>query len=722
MCARHCQLRAGRVPGAGRVPARVADRAVPRCLRVLAFGAAGLPQPRCLCRGLVVLGAGEPRRSSGTAARAMGCGLVLRRHPGGVQRAAAPARSRTRARLSRPCARRPAPAGAPAHRPRAARRRPRRAGHRALGRPVLGTAATLALSRGLESRHCRAVPFRWRGRCSRRQQRRRWRTRRSPTMDRPQPLFTASALATLLATATAQAPQRADLREVPFPQVTVADPFFAPRRATNQKVTLAHSLQQLEATGTLGNFDLAAAGKHTGFKGYVFQDSDAYKAIEAIAFALAAGPDPELDQKCDAVIARIAASQQPDGYLDSWYTVNAPDKRFTNLRDNHELYCAGHLFEAAAAHFRATGWKNLLDVATRYADLLCRTFGDGPGKRPGYCGHPEVELALVKLADVTGKNEYFELAAHFVRARGSKFFATEHGDDVSLYDGTYWLDHAPICDLQAIAGHAVRATYLMSGAVDTGARTHDEPLLQMTRRVWRNTMERNVFVTGGIGPSASNEGFTHDYDLPTFSAYQESCASVAIAMWAHRLNLLYGDARYADAMERALYNAIPAGVQLDGTRFFYTNPLASRGQHHRREWFGCACCPPNIARTLAAIGSYAYATGPDSLWVNLFVQGKVEAEVAGEKFALEVTTDYPWDGKVLLKVLAAPRKNVTLDIRVPAWTRIRYQAEVGDQQMTKGHYLALLASWQPGNTIELEFELPVRRLEADPRAEALRGG
>ncbi|HLQ38353.1 MAG TPA: beta-L-arabinofuranosidase domain-containing protein, partial [Planctomycetota bacterium] len=318
-------------------------------------------------------------------------------------------------------------------------------------------------------------------------------------MDRPQPLFTASALATLLATATAQAPQRADLREVPFPQVTVADPFFAPRRATNQKVTLAHSLQQLEATGTLGNFDLAAAGKHTGFKGYVFQDSDAYKAIEAIAFALAAGPDPELDQKCDAVIARIAASQQPDGYLDSWYTVNAPDKRFTNLRDNHELYCAGHLFEAAAAHFRATGRKNLLDVATRYADLLCRTFGDGPGKRPGYCGHPEVELALVKLADVTGKNEYFELAAHFVRARGSKFFATEHGDDVSLYDGTYWLDHAPICDLQAIAGHAVRATYLMSGAVDTGARTHDEPLLQMTRRVWRNTMERNVFVTGGIG-------------------------------------------------------------------------------------------------------------------------------------------------------------------------------------------------------------------------------
>jgi hypothetical protein len=523
------------------------------------------------------------------------------------------------------------------------------------------------------------------------------------------------------AAALAQAPPTTNLQAVPFTAVKVDDVFFAPRRAINRKITLEHSLKQLEVTGTLANFDLAAAGKRQGFKGYVFQDSDAYKAIESVAFALADAPDAELDGKVDAIIARIGASQRPDGYLNSWYSVNAPEKHFTNLRDDHELYCAGHLFEAAAAHFRATGKKNLLDIATKYADLLCKTFGDGAGKRPGYCGHPESELALVKLADVTGKQEYFELAKYFVQHRGSKFFATEHGDDVKTYDGTYWLDHVPICDMNAIAGHAVRATYLMSGAVDVAARSGDNGLLAMTRRVWRNAMEKNVFITGGIGPSGSNEGFTHDYDLPTFSAYQESCASIAVAMWAQRMALLYADSKYADAMETALYNAIPAGVQLDGTRFFYVNPLASRGNHHRREWFGCACCPPNIARTLAAVGGYAYATGKDGLYVNLYMQGSVKTAVGGEPLELAVKTDYPWDGKVEVKIARAPAQPTKLFFRVPAWSRIKYEAAVAEQEMTKGRYLSLLGSWKPGDTIRLQFDLDVRRVEADPRVEALAG-
>jgi hypothetical protein len=514
-----------------------------------------------------------------------------------------------------------------------------------------------------------------------------------------------------------------NLRAVPFPQVTVADPFFAPRRATNLRVTLEHSLKQLEATGTLANFDLAAQGARTGFNGYVFQDSDAYKALEAIALALAATPDPGLDARADAVIARIAASQRPDGYLNSWYSVNAPERRFANLRDDHELYCAGHLFEAAAAHFQATGKRSLLDIATKYADLLCRTFGPGEGRRPGYCGHPEIELALVKLADVTRKQDYFELARWFVEQRGSRFFAQEHRTDPARYDGTYWLDHVPVAAMDAIAGHAVRATYLMSGVVDTAARSGNQDLLRMARRVFRNTIERNVFVTGGIGPSASNEGFTRDYDLPTHTAYQETCASIAMAMWAQRMCLFHGDARYADAMETALYNAVPAGVQLDGTKFFYVNPLSSRGHHHRREWYGCACCPPNVARTLAAIGGYAYATGPDSLSVNLYVQGKVAAEVAGEPFELEVTTEYPWDGKVAIRVVKAPAAAAALCLRQPGFApqmRVQIGGSDAEQTLARG-YVVLRRTWRAGDVVDVEIPMAVRRLEADPRAETLAG-
>ncbi|MBM4063402.1 MAG: glycoside hydrolase family 127 protein, partial [Planctomycetes bacterium] len=505
--------------------------------------------------------------------------------------------------------------------------------------------------------------------------------------------------------------------------VKVHDPFFAPRRATNTKVTLEHALRQLEQTGTLGNFDLAAAGRHEGFKGYVFQDSDAYKALEAVAFALAEHRDEALEAKFDAVVARMARAQQPDGYLNTAYTVEPrPRGRFSNLRDDHELYCAGHLFEAAAAHFQATGKRNLLDVAVKYADLLVRTFGTGPGQRPGYCGHPEPELALVKLAQVTGDANYLDLARHFVTTRGSRFFATEHGEDPRKYDGRYWLDHVPLVQMQAIAGHAVRAAYLMSGATDVAAATGDRELLRAVRRIWRNTIEKNVFLTGGIGPSGSNEGFTTDYDLPTHTAYQESCASIALAMWAHRLNLLLREPGYADAVETALYNAIPAGVQLDGTRFFYVNPLASRGNHHRREWFGCACCPPNLARTFAAVGGYAYAAADDALYVNLYVRGEVQASLGGRPFSLVVDTRYPWDGEVSLRIVDAPPAPVTLNLRVPGWcgrATIRLPGEA-PLESAPG-YASITRTFRNGDTVALSLPMPVVRLVADPRAEELRG-
>ena len=512
------------------------------------------------------------------------------------------------------------------------------------------------------------------------------------------------------------------LQAVPFPRVLVLDPFFAPRRATNTKVTLEHALKQLEESGTLGNFDLAAKGLHEGFKGYVFQDSDAYKALEAIAFALAEQRDPALEAKFDAAVARIAAAQQPDGYLNTSYTVESRGARFSNLRDDHELYCAGHLFEAAAAHFTATGKRNLLDIAIKYADLLVRTFGTGPGQRAGYCGHPEIEMALVKLANVTNDQNYLDLARHFVTQRGSHFFATEHGEDPKKYDGRYWLDHCSLLQMQGIAGHAVRAAYLMSGATDIATLTNDQPLLAAVRRIWRNTIEKNVFLTGGIGPSGSNEGFTTDYDLPTYTAYQESCASIALVMWAHRLNLVTRDPGFADAAETALYNAIPAGVQLDGTRFFYVNPLASRGTHHRRAWFGCACCPPNLARTFAALGSYAYATGEHSLYVNLYLQGEVRATVDGEDFSLVVQTEYPWQGEVALRVVQAPSKATALNLRVPGWCDTA-TIQVADEEPLRSApgYASLVRTWHRGDVVKLSMPMPVRTVQADPRAEDLRG-
>ncbi len=534
-------------------------------------------------------------------------------------------------------------------------------------------------------------------------------------------LTATSFTAVLSAGLAAQEHVPAPLTAVPFDQVRIADAFFAPRQATNRDVTLAHALRQLEETGTLANFDLAAQGRRDGFRGYVFQDSDAYKALEAIAYVLATRPDPALAARFDAVVARLARAQQADGYLNSWYAVHGK-ARFTNLRDDHELYCAGHLFEAAAAHWQATGKRNLLDVATRYADLLAVTFGQGGDRRPGYCGHPEVELALVKLGAATGERRYADLARAFIDARGGGFFAVEHGTNAAEYDGTYWVDHAPVRELRSLAGHAVRAAYLMAGAADVAAG--DEALQRALRRAWRNTVERNAFVTGGIGPSARNEGFTVDFDLPTESAYQETCASIALAMWSHRMNLLFGDARYADAVETTLYNAVLAGVQLDGTRFFYVNPLASRGAHHRSEWFGCACCPPNVARTIAALGGYAYATSADGLWVNLYVQGELRddgGDADAASLAIDVATDYPWDGRVLL-TLRAPLGGA-LRLRRPGWcahATVAVNGERVEPPLDNG-YLVVERQWREGDVVELNMDMPVRRLEADPRAQALRG-
>lgn len=498
----------------------------------------------------------------------------------------------------------------------------------------------------------------------------------------------------------------ARLQPVHFTEVKITDKFWAPRQETNRKVSIPHVIDQLYQTPRMQNLIRAGNGEKGDFKGLVFDDSDVYKVLESAAYALDEKPDPVLEKKVDDIIAILAKAQMPDGYLNSYYQLMAPDKRFTNLADNHEMYCAGHMFEAAVAHYRATGKKSLLNVATKFADLLVRTFGEGPGKRMGYCGHPEIELALFKLADATGNKDYFKLSQFFIDSRGSRFFADERKTPKDRFDGVYWLDDMPIREHREIKGHAVRAAYLFAGVADLANATGDPTLVRALDRVWKNTVYKRVFVTGGIGPSASNEGFTTDYDLPTFSAYQETCASLAMMFWNHRMGLLHGEGKYWDEVERSLYNGGLAGVNLKGDKFFYVNPLASHGGHHRTPWFVCACCPPNVTRTLASLGSYAYAKSDDALYVNLFIGGEVETLIGKEKVKVKVETNYPWDGKIVIR---PSEGNYAIKVRNPNWT----EGESG--------YKTFAGPWKSGSKIEFELKMPIKRLIANPGAKEVAG-
>lgn len=523
----------------------------------------------------------------------------------------------------------------------------------------------------------------------------------------------------LLAVAALTPQTFAKLEPVPFTKVRIADRFWTPRQETNRKITVDHSLKMLDEAGNFLVMRLAAEGKHEGYKGLLFTDSDLYKTLEGISYTLAAHPNPALDKRVDEIIAMIAAAQQPDGYIDTWFQVTRPQDKFKNLRDWHELYCAGHMFEAAVAHHQATGKTNFLNVAIKYANLIYDKFG--PSGKPGYCGHPEIELALVKLWKDTKDARYFELARRMVEHRGEGYFATEHNTPKDEYDGTYWLDDMPIADHKDIKGHAVRAAYLLSGTADVARETEDPKLTAMLRRVWRSATERRVFITGGIGPSASNEGFTVDYDLPNLTAYQETCASIAMSLWGQRMALLFGDASYMDSVERALYNGVLSGIGLDGKGFFYVNPLASMGNHHRQPWFQCACCPPNVLRTIASVGGYAYATSKDSLYVNLFIAGGVDAQVGGRPVSLDVQTDYPWDGKVELRQKSAG--SYALRVRNPGWCRgasVKVNGAVIDAKVERG-YFVIDRSWRAGDVVTLDLPMPVEQIEAHPGVKEDRG-
>lgn len=512
------------------------------------------------------------------------------------------------------------------------------------------------------------------------------------------------------------------LRHLSFAQVEIDDEFWSKRQQTNRTATLPHLFEELERAGNIPNLRLAAEGKREGYQGPVYMDSDLYKALEAAAYVLKQHPDDPVRAKVDEIIDILERAQQPDGYLNSYFQVVAPDQRWSNLRDWHELYCAGHLIEAAVAHYHATGNKRLLNIARRFADYIDSVFGEG--KRLGYCGHPEIELALFRLHHATGEPRYAKLAEFFLLNRGNKIFAQEHNTPLEQYDGSIWQDNLPLLEHKEIVGHAVRAAYLFAGATDLAAHTNDatlrERLLQMLLRVWDNTINRRSYITGGIGNEPKHEGFTADYELPNRTAYQETCASIALIFWAHRLGLLLGEARFYDALERALYNGALAGISLDGKRFFYVNPLESDGTHHRKAWYGCACCPPNIARLLASLGDYIYAQGDDALYVNLYVGGRVRTELNGKPLTLEVRTGYPWAESVAIRLTEGATGRFKLMLRLPVWCdapELRINGESAPIQRENG-YAVIERSWAAGDAVELRLPMTPTLMEAHPRVEA----
>ncbi len=530
----------------------------------------------------------------------------------------------------------------------------------------------------------------------------------------------------LILAGAAQAAEDSVKREfvpVPFTSVTVDDVFWAPRLRTNREATIPYEYKQCKDTGRIDAF-LPGEGRPR----HVFFDSDVAKWIEAASYSLATHPDPKLDKQLDEVISGIASCQQPDGYLNSYFVHVEPTKRWTNLRDLHELYCAGHLIEAAVAHYQATGKRSLLDVMCRYADYIDRTFGDEEGKKRGYCGHEEIELALVKLYRVTGEKRYLELSRYFVDERGRQphYFDAEavaRGDDPKQFHGRaydYCQADKPLRDQREVTGHAVRAMYIYTAMADLAGEYGDETLMPALNSIWDSVTLQRMYITGGLGPSASNEGFTTAYDLPNESAYAETCAAIGLIFWAHRMLQLDCDGRYADAMERALYNGALSGISLDGTKFFYTNPLASHGQYERQPWFGCACCPPNIARLISSLGEYVYAQSEKDIAVHLYVQGSAKLEVGGREVTLRQETEYPWNGKVTIKLDMDKPATFGLRLRVPGWCRswkLKVNGKSVKAQPESG-YVRIERQWTGGDAVELDLAMPVERVHAHPKVQA----
>jgi hypothetical protein len=545
-----------------------------------------------------------------------------------------------------------------------------------------------------------------------------------------------------LAIAGALAPARAaelkdyPVRPVSWTAVRVTDGFWTPRLETNRLRTVWYDFEKCEETGRIDNFAKAGKLMEGPFKGTPFDDSDVFKVIEGAACTLATHPDPKLDRYLDDLIAKIAAAQEPDGYLYTARTIDPKCRldffgptRWSNLRVSHELYNVGHLYEAAVAHFEATGKRTLLDVALRNAELVCRTFGPGPDQLKEPPGHQEIEIGLVRLYRATGERKYLDQAQFFCDLRGRA--------DTHKLRGPYQQDHLPIVEQREAVGHAVRAGYFYCGVADVAALTGRNEWTRAVEGLWKNTVERKMHLTGGIGARAEGEAFGADYELPNASAYLETCAAIAHALWNHRMFLMHGDGCYFDVLERVIYNGFLSGVSLSGDRFFYPNPLENAGNYQRSPWFGCSCCPVNVVRFLPQVPGFAYATRDRQVFVNLFLGGTAKFEVAGTPLEIQQETHYPWDGKVLLRIMPQEPAEFRLSVRIPGWAR--NQPVPGDLYRYDDHlqpkvklalngkpvrldleqgYAHINRTWQRGDAVTLDLDLPVRRVAVHPEVKA----
>lgn len=499
------------------------------------------------------------------------------------------------------------------------------------------------------------------------------------------------------------------IEQIDFSHVKINDNFWSPRLSKHVSATLPVCIDQIEnQTGRIRNFENAAKGEgeHSGI---FFDDSDVYKALEGMAYSLINNPDPELEKKADEWIDKFAAAQQPDGYINTFYTLTGLDKRWTNM-DKHEMYCAGHMIEAGVAYYQATGKRKLLDVCIRMTDHMMSQFG--PGKRHWVPGHEEIELALVKLYQTTQEQKYLDFAYWLLEERGHG-----HGTmgDEGKWDPVYYQDIVPVRRLTDISGHAVRCMYLYCGMADVAALKNDTGYIAAIDRLWDDVVHRNMYITGGIGSSRDNEGFTEDYDLPNLDAYCETCASVGMVLWNQRMNQLTGDSKYIDILERSLYNGALAGISLGGDRFFYVNPLESKGDHHRQEWYGCACCPSQLSRFLPSIGNYIYASSDDALWVNLYIGNTGQIRIGETDILLTQETDYPWDGSVKLTISTSQPLEKEIRLRIPNWCKT-YDLSINGKRINvsekKGY--AVIKDWKSQDVIALDMDMPVEIVAADP--------
>lgn len=530
----------------------------------------------------------------------------------------------------------------------------------------------------------------------------------------------------------------APIKEVPFTQVHLHDDFWTPRIETNRTVSIPSAFHECEVNGRFDNFAIAGGlmkGEHKG--DFSFDDTDPYKIIEGASYSLAVKYDAKLDAYLDSVITLIAAAQEPDGYLTTCVTNKCyrlsgwwGRSRWEKI-NSHELYNCGHLYEAAVAHYRATGKRSLLEVAIKNADLICEVFGPNEGQKHVPSGHPIAEMALAKMYKVTGNQKYLDLAKYFVEETG-------RGTDGHRLNA-YSQDHMPILEQEEIVGHAVRAGYLYSGVADVASLTNDTAYFNALSRIWENMASKKLYITGGIGSRPQGEGFGPEYELHNHTAYCETCASIANVYWNHRMFLATGHAKYADVLERALYNGVISGVSLSGDKFFYDNPLESMGQHERQRWFGCACCPGNVTRFMASVPHYMYATQGDDIYVNLYIQGEAEIETENNHVRLVQSTSYPWEGVV--KVVVNPEKdsNFALRLRIPGWAQDapvptdlytftdkagKYTVSVNGKSVSTKQddgYVTIVRNWQPNDEVEIHLPMDIRQIRAHEKVEDDRG-